>query len=190
MTTSTSPDLTANLSFITAEITGLVARLDLRPLSPVVTATAAAPRVFVVGSGRSGLVMRMAAMRLMHLGLDVHVVGETTTPAIRAGDLLLTASGSGSTPAVVGAARTAAGVGARVAAFTIDAGSALAEIADFVVVIPAQAKTDHGGTASRQYSGSLFEQGLLLSTEVLFQSLWDLDGSSAEQLWPRHANLE
>ena len=61
-------------------------------------------RVFVAGAGRSGLVLRMAAMRLMHLGLNVHVVGDTTTVAISSGALLLVASGSGTTSGVVKAA--------------------------------------------------------------------------------------
>ena len=60
-----------------------------------------APRVDVHGAGRSGLALRMTAMRLMHLGKEVGVVGEVTTPAIRAGDVLLTASGSGTTGSIV-----------------------------------------------------------------------------------------
>ncbi|MDT5127294.1 MAG: 6-phospho-3-hexuloisomerase, partial [Mycobacterium sp.] len=51
--------------------------------------------VFVIGNGRSGLATQMAAMRLMHLGLRVHVAGEVTAPAIGAGDLLIAVSGSG-----------------------------------------------------------------------------------------------
>ena len=54
-------------------------------------------RVFVVGEGRSGLAIQMAAMRLMHLGLEVHVVGEVTAPSIETGDLLIACSGSGNT---------------------------------------------------------------------------------------------
>ncbi len=37
-------------------------------------------RWFWSGQGRSGLVARMAAMRLMHVGFDAHAVGEATTP--------------------------------------------------------------------------------------------------------------
>ena len=48
-----------------------------------------AKRVFVMGAGRTGLALKMAAMRLMHLGLVVHVAGEVTSPAIGRGDLLL-----------------------------------------------------------------------------------------------------
>ncbi len=46
---------------------------------------------------RSGLMMRVFAMRLMHMGFESHVVGETLTPAVEKGDLLVIGSGSGET---------------------------------------------------------------------------------------------
>ena len=55
-------------------------------------------KILIVGQGRSGLVGRAFAMRLMHLGLSVYVVGETITPSIEMGDLLFAISGSGRTP--------------------------------------------------------------------------------------------
>lgn len=179
-----------NLGLIQSEVFAAANALDREELADIARLVRDAPRVFLVGAGRSGLVLRMAAMRLMHLGLEVHVVGDTTAPAIRSGDLLIAASGSGTTAGVVKAASTAAAVGARLAVYTTDRDSPLAARADAVVVIPAARKTDHEGTVSRQYSGSLFEQVLLLASEAVFQSLWDADGSPAEELWLRHANLE
>jgi 6-phospho-3-hexuloisomerase len=132
----------------------------------------------------------MAAMRLMHLGHTVHVAGDTTTPAISSGDLLLVASGSGTTSGIVKAAETAAKAGALVAAFTTNQASPLAALSQSLVIIPAAQKTDHGSALSRQYSGSLFEQVLFLATESVFQTLWDSTQEPAEQLWLRHANLE
>ncbi|TDW30253.1 6-phospho-3-hexuloisomerase [Cryobacterium psychrophilum] len=149
-----------------------------------------AERVFVLGAGRSGLALRMTAMRLMHLGLVVHVVGDVTTPAITRGDVLLVASGSGTTGAIVRAAENAAAAGAGIVAFTTDAASALAALAEVTVVIPAAAKQDHGGPLSEQYSGGLFEQSVLLLCDAIFHALWKASGATAEELWPRHANLE
>lgn len=149
-----------------------------------------AERVFVLGAGRSGLALRMTAMRLMHLGLDVHVVGEVTAPAIADGDVLLVASGSGTTGAIVRAAETASALGVGIVALTTDADSTLARLAEVTVVIPAAAKQDHGGPLSEQYSGGLFEQSVLLVGDALFHTLWKVSGATAEQLWPRHANLE
>jgi 6-phospho-3-hexuloisomerase len=145
--------------------------------------------VFVIGNGRSGLATQMAAMRLMHLGLRVHVAGEVTAPAIGAGDLLIAVSGSGTTGSVVGAADTARKVGAAVLAVTTAAESPLAQRADEVLVLPAADKQDHSGSVTRQYAGSLFEQSVLLAFDALFQALWSNEDQTAERLWERHANI-
>jgi 6-phospho-3-hexuloisomerase len=182
--------VTRNLSLVRNEIAEAAAGIDEQQLAVLASQILQADRVFVAGAGRSGLVLKMAAMRLMHLGLTVHVAGETTTPAIRSGDLLLVASGSGTTPGAVRSAETAAAAGARIAVVTTDAQSPLAETAGAVVIIPAARKTDHGSAVSRQYSGSLFEQVLLFALEAVFQTLWESADRPAEELWLRHANLE
>ena len=68
-------------------------------------------RWFAAGQGRSGLVAQMAAMRLMHVGFEAHVVGDATAPSIGAGDGLLVVSGSGETPATLHFARLAVTAG-------------------------------------------------------------------------------
>jgi len=186
----TAGDIARNLSLVRDEIADTAAKIDAQQIAAFAALLGQTGRVFIAGAGRSGLVLRMAAMRLMHLGLTVHIAGDTTTPAITSDDLLLVASGSGTTSGVVKSAKTAAKAGARIAAFTTNPDSPLAALADAVVIIPAAQKTDHGSGVSRQYSGSLFEQVLFLATEALFQSLWDSTDEPAEQLWLRHANLE
>ncbi|MBD8517984.1 6-phospho-3-hexuloisomerase [Plantibacter sp. CFBP 8804] len=194
--TSTTPatsTVQGALTAIDAELHRTVSSLleaDPAPFAGALDHLRTADRVFVSGAGRSGLALRMTAMRLMHLGLTVHVVGETTTPAITSGDVLLVASGSGTTTGVVRAADTAVSVGAQVIAITTDPGSPLAELAAETIVVPAAQKTDHGGTRSVQYSGSLFEQAVMLLGDAFFHALWQSADVSAEELWPRHANLE
>lgn len=147
-------------------------------------------RVFVLGAGRSGLALRMTAMRLMHLGIEVHVVGGVTTPAIGTGDLLLVASGSGTTAGIVRAVETAADVGARVGAFTTAPDSPVGRSATALLIVPAAGKLDRSQTTSAQYAGSLFEQLVVIVGDALFHALWQRSGRPAEELWPRHANLE
>jgi 6-phospho-3-hexuloisomerase len=149
-----------------------------------------AHRVFIVGAGRSGLALQMTAMRFMHLGLNVHVVGEVTAPAIQEGDLLLAASGSGTTGSIVRTAQIAVSAGAQVAAITATPGSPLAILANATIVIPAAGELDRSGAASAQYAGSLFEQTVVILGDALFHALWQRSGASADDLWPRHANLE
>jgi 6-phospho-3-hexuloisomerase len=184
-----------SVQMILAENTALVRRLTETPdvteaLDVVATRLSGADRVFVLGAGRSGLALRMTAMRLMHLGLSVHVVGDVTTPAITATDALLVASGSGTTAGIVRAAETARAAGATVLALTTAPGSTLAGLADVSVIIPAAEKQDHGGTLSAQYSGGLFEQSVMFVGDALFHTLWQASGATADDLWPRHANLE
>lgn len=139
--------------------------VDWGPAGQLITS---ARRIFVIGNGRSGLTIQMAAMRLMHLGLRVHMAGEVTAPALGEGDLLIAVSGSGTTESVIAAARTAKKVGATVLAVTTAPNSALSQQSD---------------------AGSLFEKSVLLAFDALFQSLWSNDDQSAEKLWKRHANI-
>lgn len=195
---SDAPRFDRSLLLIADELGSVVKRLtssddahaDVSPADALVDEIARARRVFVHGAGRSGLALRMTAMRLMHLGLDVHVVGETTTPAIAEGDVLLTASGSGTTESIVRAARTAVEAKARVALITTATESPLAELASATLVVPAAAKLDRSMTASAQYAGGLFEQTVVLVGDALFHTLWQRSGRTADELWPRHANLE
>ncbi|GLY06624.1 6-phospho-3-hexuloisomerase [Actinoplanes sp. NBRC 101535] len=189
----TETTATSAFLLVADEVEDLASRVsagDGAALATVADLIAGAGRMFTHGAGRSGLALRMTAMRLMHLGIETHVVGETTTPAIRSGDVLLLASGSGTTPSVVRAAETAGRAGATVIAVTAAAGSPLARLAAATVLLPAATKTDRSAIASAQYAGSLFEQGLVLLGDALFHTLWQHSGRSADDLWPTHANLE
>jgi 6-phospho-3-hexuloisomerase len=149
-----------------------------------------ARRVFFVGAGRSRLALEMAAMRMMHLGLTVYMAGEVVTPAIERDDLLVVASGSGTTAGPVRAAEVAKAVGAGVLALTTAPSSKLGTLASAVLTIPAAVKHSDRGDISIQYAGALFEQTVLLLMDTIFQEMWHQRGQSAEELWQRHANLE
>jgi 6-phospho-3-hexuloisomerase len=181
------------LRLIAGETTQLVAALDTAVAHSLADAAATidgAQRVFVVGAGRSGLALRMTAMRFIHLGLDARIVGDATSTAIGPNDVLVAASGSGTTTSILRAAETAVEVGADLVVITTDAGSPLAKIATTVIELPAAKKQDHGGTVSAQYAGGLFESAVMLVGDALFHALWKASGQSAEQLWERHSNLE
>ena len=111
-----------------------------------------ASRIFVAGAGRSGLCMKAFGMRLMHMGKTVHVVGETTTPGIAAGDLLVVGSGSGRTSSLLAVAGQAQSRGANILLFTTDAGSPLAKMADHRVVISAPSYKAYEGGVSRLHA--------------------------------------
>jgi 6-phospho-3-hexuloisomerase len=151
-----------------------------------------AERIFVCGLGRSGLMMRAFAMRLMQLGLVSFVVGETTTPSIQQGDLLVVGSGSGETSTPVSMARLAKKTGATVTAITGHRDSSLAQLADLVILIPTRTvKVDGTATiATCQPLGTLAEQSLLVYLDSVVARLWSIIGETSEELSRRHANLE
>ena len=149
-----------SLKLVQDEISSSLRLVDQDSLVALIDAFAdRTRRWFVSGQGRSRLVASMAAMRLMHVGIDVHLTGEVTATSISEGDCLLMLSASGETRVSVHLARRAADVGARVFAITTRKDSSLAAIADVVVAVPAY--------NSRQFGGSLFEQASLILLDAL-----------------------
>jgi len=179
-------------STIADELGRVAGALGGGELEALCSAVLGAERIFVAGAGRSGLMMRALAMRLMHLGLKVYVVGEVVTPGVAPGDLLLIGSGSGSTASLVAAAAKAQQIGADVALITIDTTSSIAVIASTVVTIPAPSPKarQQGRIESVQPMGSLFEQSLLLVGDGLIMSLMHHLDTDSETMFQRHANLE
>jgi 6-phospho-3-hexuloisomerase len=139
-------------------------------------------RWFCGGQGRSGLVAQMAAMRLMHVGFDVHVVGEATAPAIGRGDGLLMVSGSGETPVSLHLATTARRFGARLLVVTARADSTLAGLADTVIEVPA--------IETSQFGGTLFEQSALLLLDAVALDITGGDRKAYASMQRRHTNLQ
>jgi len=141
-----------------------------------------AQRVFMYGLGRSGLVARMFGMRLVHLGRDATIVGDTTTPAIRAGDLLIPCSRTGRSPILHHMIRLAHRKGARAAAVV---GTPEALKADLVVRLPLEAAE----AEKAQPMGSLFEQALLLYLDHVVLLLMAELKKTGEDMERIHSNL-
>lgn len=147
-------------------------------------------RIFMLGKGRSGMVMSMFAMRLMHLGLDVHVVGEATAPALRPGDLLVIGSGSGDTGGCVLAANQARSLGVAIALLGAVPGSAIGTISDFLVILPCHAKDQAAGSGSPLLAGTLFEQALLVFSDCVCATLAVEMGRDPSSIMDLHTNIE
>jgi 6-phospho-3-hexuloisomerase len=158
-------------------------------------------RIFVVGAGRSGLVVRAFAMRLMHLGFEVFVVGETITPAVTKKDILIAISGSGITKLVVESSRIAKEeVDATLVVITSYPDSPLAQLADLVVEIRGRTKiTEQNDYIQRQIKGehspltplgTLFESTVLAFLDGLIAELMEKTGKGEKELRERHAIIE
>lgn len=175
-------------SVILEEVSDALAQVDPTEVQALADEVLRAGRVYVTGAGRSGLMIRALANRLMHLGLAVSVVGEVTAPHTSHGDLLIVGSGSGETASLVNQAALAKSEGLRLALVTTNPLSTIAGLADACVVIPARAKGADGGSA--QPMASTFEQSCLVLYDALVMELMERTGQDAGELSARHANIE
>jgi 6-phospho-3-hexuloisomerase len=179
------------LDVVLSEITTVVQRIGREDIRRLADVLAGAPRIFAAGEGRSGFMAKAFAMRLMHLGLPVHVVGESTTPSVQRGDVLVAISGSGTTAGTVRVAQQAVTVGATVHAVTTDPGSPLAAHAATVLLLPAATKYRRPGEAGTvQPLSSLFDQVTHVALDVVCLLLAKRRGVDNAAAAAAHANTE
>ncbi len=159
-----------------------------------------AKKVFVYGAGRSGLVGKAFAMRLMHLDINVYVIGEIITPSLTEGDVLILISGSGETTSVVNAAKIAKKAGAKIILITTYPNSTAGKMADHIVVIEGRTKLKgerdfmlrqiKGEHYSLAPLGTLFEATVMIFLDGVIAELMDRLGKSEEDLREKHATIE
>ena len=150
-----------------------------------------AKRIFVSGAGRSGILVRAFAMRLMQMGFTTYVVGETITPAVVEDDLLVMISGSGETQSSYFILKEAKKAGAYTYLITARSASSMGKIAQEKIVIPGPTKLSFfNKEKSKQFLGSLFEQGTFIFLESIIQQVGAKKKMSSKNIMLRHANLE
>ena len=141
-------------------------------------------KVFIYGSGRSGLVGQLFAVRLVQLGLDVHFVGEMTTPIIGKEDLTLLISNTGRTSSVVQTARIARRIGSSVFCITGASGSPLTEVSDRSIVMDVSDGTEIRSIAPL---GTVFEDSVLLLFDGIVADIMSRERITEEDMRNRHA---
>lgn len=175
----------------TGEIGAALEAIDPASASAMVEEIVSARRLALYGVGREGLMMKALAMRLYHLGLGAHVVGDMTTPPLGQGDLLIVSAGPGYFSTVAALVDVAASAGARTALFTAVPGGKIADRCDTVMVLPAQTMAnDQGGATSVLPMGSLYEGVQFVAFELLVLMARDRLGLSPEAMRANHTNLE
>jgi 6-phospho-3-hexuloisomerase len=150
-----------------------------------------ARRIFFIGVGRVMLSLQAIAKRLHHLGLETHLVGEITEPAITSRDALIVGSGSGESAVPLAIARIAKNQGARIVHIGSNPASSLQPVTDLFIRIPVATKLNlKGEIASKQIMSSLFEQSVLLLGDATALMIADRRNLNMKALWEYHANLE
>ncbi|WP_270777633.1 6-phospho-3-hexuloisomerase [Lacticaseibacillus paracasei] len=176
-------ELTQNAKFVKAD-----------QLQSAINSIMNAKRIFLAGAGRSGFAARGFANRLMHLEFHSNFVGDTVTPSIQKGDLLIIGSGSGETASLVSDAKKAKQVGAHIGTLTIFPENTIGSLSDWHIVIPGVTSkvdgenTEHG--QSIQPHGSSFEQLSWLVYDALVVYLMQETKQGDNEMFARHANLE
>ena len=167
-----------------------VARIDPDQARQFVQEILKATRIYVIGMGRSKLVIECFAMRLVHLNKRVHLAMDSTAPALEPGDLLLAISGSGETSVVVSVAKTAKAIGAKVIAISGCPGSDLGQISDLMMVIPVKEIMSRSFNSLEFFPmGSLFELSALIFFELCVHELMVKTELEETQMKKRHINL-
>jgi 6-phospho-3-hexuloisomerase len=191
--------LTLSMELMADHIKNIAQRLDKESIKKTIEYIMNADSIFIMGAGRSGLVGKAFAMRLMHLGFKSFVVGESTTPAVHKNDVVIAISGSGETRSVSDLGRIAKDIGATLITVTSNRDSTLGHISDATLEIHGRSKEDAGGYLERhmrgEYShltplGTSFEISSLVFLDALVAELIFITGASEADLKSRHTKLE
>ncbi len=188
------------LSEIIENVSKTTKNVNPEQLSEMTSMIESVEHVFVMGLGRSGLVAKAFAMRLMHLGLKVYVVGETVTPAITDKDCLIAISGSGETSYIVSTTNIAKNIGSKIIAITSYNDSSLAKQSDIIVELKGRTKIESDNNyINRQISGqhqtlsplgTLFEVSALIFLDATIAEMMHDLGQTEKDLKARHTVLE
>ncbi|MBS3781091.1 MAG: SIS domain-containing protein [Candidatus Thermoplasmatota archaeon] len=162
--------------------------LNCESIEETVEILTASNNIFVYGSGRSGLVGRTFAMRLMQLGLDSFFIGETITPAVKPGNCVFFVSKTGETQTAIQAAEI---VKSRVnesniIVLTASPESTLAGLGDVVIFLEG-----FGSEKNKKLAplGTLFEDTAMIFLDGLIAVLMDELGEYEEDMKVRHPIL-
>jgi 6-phospho 3-hexuloisomerase len=147
-----------------------------------------ANRIFVYGAGRSGLVSKAFAIRLVHLGFQTFVIGETIGAPIKKGDLVCIVSGSGETIPAVMTAEIAKNLKATLLVVTGKKQSRITKFADIAIILTA----DCTEKERKRYAplGTLFEASAWIFFDSIIAELMKNKKETEESMRSRHATLE
>ena len=174
---------TESLDHLLARIRDAVCSVDEAKQEMLIDSLLEAKTVFIYGSGRSGLVGQLFAVRLVQMGLDVHFVGDMTTPIIGKEDLTLLISNTGETMSAVQTANIARRIGSKVICVTGNPSSKLAHASNIVIEVK------HDKTDDPKYAplGTVFEDAVSIFFDSLVPCIMKKKGITENDMRKRHA---
>ena len=139
---------------------------------------------FIYGVGRSGLTGKMFAVRLVQLGLDVHFVGDMTTPIVGEGDISIIISHTGETMSIVQTANICRRMGCKVIGITSDANSKLSLASNTLISLSVPSNGEKKVYAPL---GTLFEDSVILFFDSIIPLIMERLKESECNMRQRHA---
>ena len=170
------------------EISDTFAQIDTAQVDILIKKIQSAKKLFVIGAGRSKIMLEAFGMRLNHLGYNAFVAGNIPCPPAEKGDLVIAASGSGETPSIIAVLEHLKKIGVDIFLFTASPNPIPKSTADIVLRIPAAYTLDGTGGCSRQLMRTLFEQIVFITGEAIIQKM--SGDIPVEQIIKRHTNVE
>ena len=170
--------------YIAAHARSALAHIDPVTLARVVELLARSPKIFVYGAGRSGIIGRALAMRLVQAGLSAYVIGESVTPIVQKGDLVLIFSNRGESYSSIQTANIVRREGAELIVITGRTSSKLAHAATVLVGLKVPDDPDQPRLAPL---GTVFEAASLRFGDALIAEWMRVRGETEESMRRRHA---
>ncbi len=170
--------------YILDEVRRTIEKVDETVVSEIVETLAASPKIFIYGVGRSGLVGKAFAVRLVQMGLNVHFIGDTTTPIVKTDDLVFIISNTGETMSAVQTANIVRRIGAIVISITGGTNSKLG-IASNIVLELVQPRDDQKKRMAPL--GTIFELASMVMLDSMIPLLMVRLDQDETSLRRRHA---
>ena len=139
-------------TYIARRVAEAIAKIPPNVVQRTVEILLKAPEIFVYGAGRSGIIGRAFAMRLVQVGLAAFVIGESTTPIVRAGDAVFILSGRGESQSSIQTANIVRREGAQLVVLTGRSSSKLAHAANLAIPLEFPEDTERPGTGPPRYA--------------------------------------
>jgi 6-phospho-3-hexuloisomerase len=170
--------------FLLKEIEKILAANHKENVERVIDLITKSENIFVYGVGRSGLVAKAFAIRLVQLGLKVYFVGDIATPIVNDKSLVLIISATGQTMSAIQTANICRREGAKVVVITAKATSKLAHAGN--VLFPLSTDTTE---ESRKLAplGTLFEDAAMILLDGIIAELMKKMGQNDGQMRSRHS---
>ena len=185
-----STELRDSASLALAEIGEIFEKMDGGEIDHFCEQILDAKTIHCFGLGREGLMIRAFCMRLMHLGLDAHMIGDVTSPCAGGSDLLIVCSGPGDHLMCRSMIQLGRQSTANVLVITAQPDGPDPLLADVVITLPAQTMADDRDSERVLLMGTAFEFAMLLFFDLTANRLRELTGQTTDGLRGRHTNLE